>query len=245
MRALRLSAVVLLTLPSLLACPSDPPVDAGVLIDAGPQAAVDAGLSTTDGGVDAGFAAEDAGDVDAGFDGGPADAGFVCEMPDIPVPADAGADAGPPDCALDDTEGSTGYFEGTWEGVVFGSFPLTGPFELSSRGEMAFEIYCGDDKLLVDGLLEGRAYEHPDAGPEEPGHPFSGRLYGEYSLATGVVTMVVNPATLQVGPFTGTFQVAMNGYRENDAFEDGSWCGVTISPEGGAGDGTWRADLIR
>lgn len=242
MRAPLRIVVVLLLLPLWLGCPSDPPADAGLPV-------VDAGAHSEDGGVapDASVDAgpDDAGHSDGGSDAGPADAGFVCEMPPLEPPPEQDPDAGPPDCVLDDIDGATGHFEGTWEGVVFGSFPLTGPFELTASGEMSFDIVCGDDKLLVDGILEGRAYQHPDAGPDEPGHPFSGRLYGEYSLASGFVTMLVNPATLTVGPFTGTFQVAMSGQRANDAFEEGSWCGVTISPEGGAGEGSWRADLIR
>ncbi len=244
MRALY-APLALLALPFFLACPTEspsvdsgtPPPDSGRAESADPE---DAGALDA-GSVDASDGAEDAGS-DAGSDVG-SDAGFVCVMPAIEPPPELAPDAGPPDCALDNVEGSTGHFEGTWEGVVFGAFPFTGAFELPARGEMDFEIYCGDDKLLVDGILEGRAYQHPDAGPDEPGHPFSGRLYGEYSLATGVVTMLVNPATLTVGPLTGTFQVAMDAHRVNDAFEDGAWCGVTISPEGGAGEGSWRADL--
>lgn len=213
----------------------EPPVDASV---------VDASGEPSDGGGDAEAGPLDGGAADAGaLDAGPADAGFVCAMPDIEPPPALEDDAGPPACVLTNIEGATGRFDGTWEGMVFGAFPLVGPFELPARGEMTFEIYCGDDKLLVDGMLEGRAYQHPDAGPDEPGHPFSGRLYGEYDLESGLVTMVVNPATLNVGSFTGTFQVGMSGQRVNDSFEDGEWCGQTISPPGGNGEGTWRADL--
>lgn len=241
MRALHL----VLALPLFVACPAESPVvDAGTPpSDSGTPDSPDAGEAEPE--IDAGPL--DAGSADAGSDSEDAgsDAGFICVMPAIEPPPVLEGDAGPPDCVLDNVEGSTGHFEGSWDGLVFGQFPFTGAFELPARGEMAFDVYCGDDKLLVDGILEGRAYQHPDAGPDEPGHPFSGRLYGEYSLATGVVTMMVNPATLTVGPLTGTFQVAMDAHRANDAFEDGAWCGVTISPEGGSGEGSWRADLIR
>lgn len=218
------------------AATAEPPSDAGAPVDASAPPP-DGGDAGDDGG------ASDAGEPEPSLDAGLPDAGFTCPMPPIDPPPELPEDAGPPACVLQGIDGAIGRFDGTWEGDVFGEFAISGPFELPARGEMAFDIYCGDDKLLVDGTLEGRAYQHPDAGPEEPGHPFSGRLYGEYDLETGRVTMIVNPATLQVGIFVGTFQVAMSGQRVDDAFEDGEWCGQTISPPGGNGEGTWTAAL--
>lgn len=242
--------ITLLSLVLLAGCPVSTPADDAGLVDAAgseerrdasvPDAAEhDAGDEEADAGlVDDGGTTDAA--VDAGEDAGEPDPEPGCTLPPIDPPpsSDAGRS-----CALVDIEGAIGRFRGTWEGEVFGSFPLTGPFELPARGEMTFEIYCGDDKLLVDGALEGRAYEHPDAGPEEPGHPFSGRIYGEYDLQNGTITMIVKPATLTVGPLTGTFEVSMSGQRANDAFEGGEWCGYTTSPVGGFGGGSWRAIL--
>jgi hypothetical protein len=224
---------------SLAACPDPtPPADAGGEgegegeLDAGPSP--DAG-DEADGGVDA-----DAG-VDAGADAG--DAGFVCSFPDFTAPP---PDAGRPDCTLENVEG-TGLFEGTWEGQVFGEIALAGPFDLPAAGEMSFEIYCGEDKLLVDGLLEGVAYEDPDNPPDggAGGFPFSGRMFGEFELATGLIRILVDPATLQVGPFNGTFRVSMGGQRVNDDFDEGTWCGETTNPVGGEGGGAWRAEIVR
>lgn len=241
--------IALLASAFLVACPSSAPSDDAGSTDAGSEGHRDAGAPLDGGVLDAGDE-EDAGDDEAGApepddagaasDGGEdVDGGFVCTLPPFQPPPSV--DAGAPDCSLVGIEGALGRFEGKWDGTVFGSFPLTGPFELPARGDMAFEIYCGADKLLVDGILDGRAYQHPDAGPEEPGHPFSGRLYGEYDLESGVITMVVKPATLTVGAFSGTFEVSMVGFRSGDEFEDGEWCGYTTVPAGGFGGGTWRA----
>lgn len=248
--SLSLSLSLLTLLALSMGCPDNASPDDAGLTDAASSETVDASVPSDagredDGGEpepdDAGGAPEDAGRSDAGQDAGAPDAGASCTMPPIEPPPPLDEEAGPPACALVDIEGAIGRFEGTWDGTVQGSFEISGPFELPARGEMSFEIYCGDNKLLVDGTLEGRAYQHPDAGPEEPGHPFSGRIFGEYDLETGAVVMVVSPATLTVGPFVGTFEVAMRGQRVDEAFEDGQWCGHTITPAGGTGEGSWRA----
>lgn len=250
LRAACLSA--LLFVPLLSACPAAPPgadADAGGAADAGPgdAGAADAGAADAgagDGGAPDAGAGDDAGpldEADAGDgDAGDGDAGEACAFPPLQPPPDAGGET--PSCDLEDTRGA-GEYEGTWEGQVYGSFPLSGPFDLPASGEMEFVIYCGADKLLVDGELTGRAYQHPDAGPDQPGHPFSGRMFGELDPQSGSLLILVDPASLVVGPFTGTFKVAMSALRQDDnTFEEGAWCGVTVEPEGGAGEGTWRAE---
>lgn len=226
----------LLCLAPLLGCPTPSTPDAGPAEDAGPDpiAAPDAG--PVDAGTDAGFL--DAG-LDAGTDAG-TDAGPVCAFPPIPQPDGGGPDAGE-DCTLQSTEG-TGHFEGTWDGRVWGELALAGAFDLPATGELAFDVYCGGDKLLVSGALEGEAMA-PDAGPNAPVFPFSGPLWGEFDLATGEVEMIVQPATLVIGPFSGTFRVSMGGVRANDSFEDGVWCGDSLNPTGAFGEGTWTAEL--
>jgi len=181
----------------------------------------------------------DAGTTDAGganLDAGPmGDAGFVCQFPDIPAPPDASV----PPCELGSVE-AEGQYEGVWNGRVFGELTLTGPFDLNSGGDVSFEVVCGGDKLLIAGQLQGTA-SAPDGGPQ---YPFSGRLYGEFNEATGEVQMVVDPATLTVAFITGTFRVSLTGERQANGAWEGPWCGVSVSPPGGNGFGTWSAAKI-
>jgi hypothetical protein len=233
-----------LGLPLVAGCPDETTTDAGdgdgdgdgAPADAGgDEGQADASIVDGDGGARDGGAAAP---LDGGLDAGPVDAGFMCVFPDLDPPATA--DAGPEPCD-EDLQGFDGYFAGTWEGDISGALDLTGPFAFPASGEMTFEIVCSGEKLLVDGVLEGEAENPTDGGA---GFPFFGQLYGEFDPATATVQLVANPVTLNLGFYSGTFKVQMTGERVNNTFQGGNWCGVTLDPPGGQGEGTWTASLF-
>jgi hypothetical protein len=235
-----LPLLLALGLPLLSGCPNDTTTDAGGSGDGdgdGDGAPADAGGD--EGPADASFVDGDGGpdggaeDLDAGL----VDGGFMCTFPDLDPPA--GSDAGPEPCD-EDLQGFDGYFAGTWEGDISGDLALTGPFAFPASGEMTFEIVCSGTKLLVDGVLEGEAENPTDGGA---GFPFFGQLYGEFDPATAMVQLIANPVTLDISFYTGTFKVQMTGQRVNDSFQGGGWCGVTLDPPGGQGEGSWTASL--
>lgn len=168
--------------------------------------------------------------------GQPGDAGFVCVFPDIPPPSDGGMAA----CTLQNTE-AEGSYEGQWVGRVFGNIAIAGDFDFHTSGTVTFDVVCGGDKLVVDGMLEGVA-NAPDGGAG--GYPFSGRLYGLFDEQTGEVDMIVDPATLTVAFIMGTFKVAMTGGRQVNGAWEGPWCGVSTNPTGGNGQGSWTASKV-
>ena len=94
--------------------------------------------------------------------------------------------------------------------------------------------------LLVDGQLEGEAANPTDGGAD---FPFNGRIFGEFNPLTAEIELIVDPATLTLGFYNGTFKVAMRGTRVNNSFQGGDWCGVTLDPPGGMGGGSWTATL--
>lgn len=113
-----------------------------------------------------------------------ADAGFVCEIPQIEIPP--GLDAGPSGCPPE-LAGLAGSFSGTWEGEVFGEFILVGAFTYASYGELAFEVFCLGDKLWVRGEMVGLA---------EGIYPFYGELLGRFDEESGTIEMVMEQGGL-------------------------------------------------
>jgi len=223
---MRAALVALLALAgSLGACDcGEPPNDADPIQDSG--AARDAAL--TDHGLrDSG--AEDqtqTTDAAAAVDGAAdaadvGDAGFVCEFPEIdPI---GGGDGGA-ECPVELAD-ATGVFEGTWLGNIFGDSFLTGPFNMTTSGDLRFEILCLGDKLWVEGEMTGMA---------QGGFPFWGTLRGEYDVTNQQLVAVVSPGNLCMAAATdaGVADVGEDAGAEDAGFEDASF------EDGGIEDGS-------
>jgi hypothetical protein len=243
-----LSAIITLLCTSLLGCPDDGPIadggqsnqnsstdggntladhnsDAGIMHEDGGSGAQDAGL---DAGLDAGAII-----MDVGLDAGQmVDAGFICPIDDTEPPEPWG-DAGPPPCTIENPQGE-GFFQGTWEGHVWGAFSFSEPFDLLGNGTMEFSIICSGNKFNITGSITGLANDD---------YPFTGQLSGEFFPLSGEIQIIINPATLDLGIAQGQFIANMTGQRQNDLFPDGTWCGISVIPEGSFGEGTWNAVL--
>jgi hypothetical protein len=154
----------------------------------------------------------------------------VEHLPDITV-ADSTPPRGDVPCTVDNE--AEGFYDGLWDGRVWGSNPLVGgDFDLDVDGTMSFEIFCQYDKLLIEGEMSGIA---------EGSYPFRSDLVGEFDEATHDIEMDMVNASVMIVIIEVLFEAGLTGHLDGDTFVDGVWEGVSTSPTGAYGAGSWTA----
>jgi hypothetical protein len=197
--------------------------------------------------------ATDLSEPDAAADTGAADTEVASDpvLDEGPVgDADATADGGLPD-ATDDCEplGIPEQWSGTFDGEVTSNIPDMAGYTFNGpvNGEIAFEIRCVNEKLMVFGNLDGGSTNCALA----TGCPFTARLEGLYDPVTQHMEGEVKDAVIDYS----MVQVYAEGVFAGDLSEDpslaltGTWSGdktgislTSLSWVTASGEGTWNAE---
>lgn len=175
------------------------------------------------------------------------------------LPADPGpppSDSGPPDVPkppdgslnpLGNCEslGIASSWTGSWSGTVVYDVPFEIPGAPSDStlpvvGDMAFEIQCIDEKLVVVGDMVGVALDE---------YPFTLELQGGYNPETGALKAgMKNGKVVLFGFVTVLFEGELIGDVINPITMQGTWAGESVGteppgiPGTAEGNGVWQAN---
>jgi hypothetical protein len=149
------------------------------------------------------------------------------------------------------TLGVSAKWEGTFEGVV--TYDLQGEADAESQqglflvgGDLAFEIKCLDEKLLVSGTLSGDA----EAAGRVGIHPFAAMLFGDFNYITRTIDAQLIDGEVRIYKvisvfFDGNFDGAVMPDGNFQGTWDGVHTGNDLGLEGtGKGNGKWTAHPV-
>lgn len=179
------------------------------------------------------------GETDSGISATP-DVSDAIESPEPEVITDVGghdattsaSDTRNPDAECLVEHPAIGFWDGTFEGTVWGNHALTGPFNLPVAGTVSFEIFCEETKLLIEGEMDGQA---------QGLYPFRGDLEGEFDPDTNEIDMDLYNASVTIEGFNVEFIADVTGLLVGEVFQNGVWSGHSTFPTGAFGQGTWTA----